>query len=68
MGDWAPAGGFTPLADARSIRERPGVIDSGNIAATLHPTQGKPFPPEMDFPETKRNRAGWNAMNRGIVL
>jgi hypothetical protein len=67
MGDWAPAGGFTPLADARSIRERPGVIDSGNIAATLHPTQ-EAISAEMDFPETKRNRAGWNAMNRGIVL
>jgi hypothetical protein len=27
----------------------PRVLDTGNIAGTLHPTQGKPFRLQMDF-------------------
>jgi hypothetical protein len=56
------------LGEREQHRRAPGVIDTGNIAATLHPTQGKPFRLEMDFLKATRNRAGWNAMNRGIVL
>ena len=43
------------------------VIDTSNIDVRCIPFQGDEFPRwQSSSPGTKRNRAGWNAMNRGI--
>src|SRR4051794_40033797 len=60
--------------DGRSKRvmltdhRRLGVIDTSNIHVTLQSKSGNSFQFEMRLPKRTRNRAGWNAMKRGIEI